>query len=334
MILGEGEFTPQQYIAADVNKSGGVSIIDMIEMRKIILQQQTEFKYNTSWRFIDHEYVFPDISNPFVEAIPETIFIENHVHSKYDYDFTAIKIGDINQDAYRDSIQSVTDRSNRKSAYFEVGDQTFKKGEKVITYLSSLEKLIGFQFAMSFENDVLQFENLEPNAAILKMDNFNLAEAKNGLLLTSFDGKLFPKQPLFKLEFTALEDGNLAEALSIKETTLSPQAYTSELEILNPILKFSGTQIEVTSSFELFQNKPNPFKKETIVECWAQNEMNGKLEIFDLAGKLIFEKEKKMEEGVNEFNINGKNFSTNGVYFYKLTTPFGVKTKRMMYLKE
>lgn len=332
MILGEGEFTPYQYIAADVNKSGGISVMDLIEMRKVILQQQTEFKYNTAWRFIDNEYVFPNPENPFLEQFPETIFIETHTHSKYDYDFTAVKTGDINQNAYRDSIQSVTDRSNRKSAYFEVANQTFKKGEKVVTYLSSLENLIGFQFALEFENDLLQFENLEPNAAILKMDNFNLAEAKDGLLLTSFDGKLFPKQPLFKLEFIAISDGILAKAISIKETTLTPQAYTSDLKILNPILKFSGTQVEVTSSFELFQNKPNPFNKETVIECWVQNEMNGKLEIFDLAGKLVFKEEKKMEEGVNEFKINGNNFSTNGVYFYKLTTPFGVETKRMMYL--
>jgi len=333
MILGEGQFTPQQYIAADVNKSGSVSVIDMIEMRKVILQHQTEFKYNTSWRFIDKEYIFPDDKNPFLEAFPETIFIENYIHSKYNYDFIALKTGDINQDAYRDSIQSITDRSSQ-SAYFEVNNQTFKKGETVVTYLSSLENLIGFQFGLVFENDLLQFENLEPNAAILKMENFNLAKAENGLLLTSFDGKLFPKQPLFKLEFTALENGNLADAISIQETALAPQAYTSELEILNPILKFNGIEKETISTFELFQNKPNPFTKETIVECWAQNKMNGTLEIFNLAGKRIFKEEKKMEVGVNQFKIKAKHFSNTGVYFYKLTTPFGVKTKRMMYLNE
>jgi len=62
--------------------------------------------------------------------------------------------------------------------------------------------------------------------------------------------------------------------------------------------------------------------------------MSGTLEIFDFGGKHIFKEEKEMEVGVNQFKIKAKHFSNTGVYFYRLTTPFGVKTKRMMYLNE
>lgn len=71
-ILGQQPFAnPYQWIAADVNKWGTVTTLDLIQLRKLILNSDTEFSNNNSWRFVDADYVFNTPNNPLAEAFLE-----------------------------------------------------------------------------------------------------------------------------------------------------------------------------------------------------------------------------------------------------------------------
>ncbi len=81
-ILGiEALDSPYKMIAADINNSGSISTIDMVELRKLILFIDTEFQNNTSWRFVDAEFVFPNASNPWATSFPE-IFSVNDLNGQ------------------------------------------------------------------------------------------------------------------------------------------------------------------------------------------------------------------------------------------------------------
>jgi hypothetical protein len=96
-ILGADTLdSPYKIIAADINKSGAVSTFDIVEIRKLILVINTSFPNNTSWRFVDASYVFPNPSNPFAEPFPESIFVNDLINDELDVNFVAIKIGDVN----------------------------------------------------------------------------------------------------------------------------------------------------------------------------------------------------------------------------------------------
>lgn len=93
-----------QYIAADINRSGTITLLDMIQLRRLILQQEG-FDNNTSWRFIpedqDHwgEGTLTDWNN-----ISEQIYlsdIEADINGRpyYTIDFIAIKVGDLDGSA-------------------------------------------------------------------------------------------------------------------------------------------------------------------------------------------------------------------------------------------
>ncbi|MCB0545841.1 MAG: hypothetical protein KDC70_20100, partial [Saprospiraceae bacterium] len=76
-ILGLKAFdSPYKWIAADVNKTNSITSLDVAEIRKLILGIYSEFPNNTSWRFIDKDYSFPNPSNPFFPAFPEDISID------------------------------------------------------------------------------------------------------------------------------------------------------------------------------------------------------------------------------------------------------------------
>jgi hypothetical protein len=91
--------TPYKRIAADVNKSGTVTTLDIIHIRKLILNITDAFPDNTSWRFIDRNYTFPEPDNPWVEFFPELINLNDLIGEELDAGFIGVKIGDVNGSA-------------------------------------------------------------------------------------------------------------------------------------------------------------------------------------------------------------------------------------------
>lgn len=90
--------SPYRIIAADVNNSGSITVLDLIQIRKLILGLNTTFPNTPSWRFISPQYVFPEWMNPWYEVFPEAIDItdpSNFVEAN----FVGIKTGDVNGSA-------------------------------------------------------------------------------------------------------------------------------------------------------------------------------------------------------------------------------------------
>ena len=89
---------PYRMIAADVNNSKTISTLDMIQIRKLILNLDLRFNNVPSWKFVDATYKFPDLLNPWMSVFPEVINI-NDLAGKVKADFVAIKMGDVNGNA-------------------------------------------------------------------------------------------------------------------------------------------------------------------------------------------------------------------------------------------
>lgn len=102
--------SPYQLIAADIDNNGLANLSDSLEGRKLILGIDPVFLYNTSWRFVRADYVFPDPLNPFQPPFPESFTIPNLDADVTGVDFIGIKIGDVNHSAF---TQNLTD-----SAYY------------------------------------------------------------------------------------------------------------------------------------------------------------------------------------------------------------------------
>lgn len=91
--------SPYKILAADVNNSKSVTIIDIVLMRKLILGLESKLTKNTSWRFVDAAYRFPNPSNPWYEKVPEEIEIHGIEGIRLGVDFVGYKVGDVNNDA-------------------------------------------------------------------------------------------------------------------------------------------------------------------------------------------------------------------------------------------
>jgi beta-glucanase (GH16 family) len=87
------------------------------------------------------------------------------------------------------------------------------------------------------------------------------------------------------------------------------------------------------SSFQLFQNWPNPFNPSTIIKYSVPKTSQVQIKVFDVLGEEIetLAKEEK-PAGTYELNWNAANLPS-GIYFYQLKAGEFINTKKMILLK-
>jgi hypothetical protein len=85
--------SPYKIIAADVNNDKDVSVVDLVELRKLILGVYDKLPDNTSWKFIPKSFVFSEPKTPWVYPTEEIV---DHMQEGLVKDFIGVKIGDVN----------------------------------------------------------------------------------------------------------------------------------------------------------------------------------------------------------------------------------------------
>lgn len=94
-IAGSAQFTsPYQWVAADANNDKKVDSLDILECTRLILGIYTQFPNNTSYRFIDKDYVFPS-PDPLSAPFPESITVNSSNLPSTNPEFVGVKICDI-----------------------------------------------------------------------------------------------------------------------------------------------------------------------------------------------------------------------------------------------
>jgi len=327
--------SPYKIIAADINKRGTVSTIDILKLRRLILFIDTEFEDNTSWRFVDAEFLFPDPTNPFATSFPE-VFSINGLEESEIANFVAVKIGDLNGSATPSSLISGEDRNTIGDLTFELDDQQLVEGEQYeISFRSSdFDGMLGYQFTLNFNAGAIEFIETEAGS-LEKLDasNFGLTMVDEGVITTSWSNNVATNvdtdEVLFTLRFNAKADAKLSEVLRISSQYTKSEAYNNQ-GLLNIGLNFNVDGKVQSNPFALYQNQPNPFKNETVIGFNMPESGKAKMKFFDVTGKLLKEIEGDYGQGYNEISITRADLSTAGVVYYQLETATNSATKKMI----
>ncbi len=313
--------SPYKIIAADANKTGTVTTSDLVQLRKLILHIDDNFSNNTSWRFIDKDFDFPNEENPFETNFPEVVNINNVPSNVLNAHFVAVKIGDVNNSA------NFTNSDDRSSDAFilNTNDVDVKTGERyTVEFAASQMNIQGYQFTLNFDKNVLDFVEMLP--AIASNENFGFTLLKEGAITSSWNGEATPGQ-VFSLVFTAKADGQLSNLLSINSRYTTAEAYSQEGELMDVELTFNGA---VSNVFELYQNTPNPFNGETAIGFNLPEAGMATLKIQDVSGKVLSIIEREYAEGFHEVKINSNDLPSTGVLYYTLETANHTATKKMI----
>ena len=153
---------PYKLIAADVNASGNVSILDMFYMQDLIVINADTFPNNESWRFIPEAFLFPNSSNPFATTFPETLDFVDLEGDALDQHFIGIKRGDGSQNA--NPLLLSNDADTRTSLDLVIRDHSVIADEtiEVGVTAANFNSIAAFQFDLFFDVEKLEFLNVVP----------------------------------------------------------------------------------------------------------------------------------------------------------------------------
>jgi len=337
--------TPYKMIAADANRSGSITSFDIVQMRKLILGIDTAFANNNSWRFVPANHSFINPLNPFQTPFPETLAVQVLTDPIANLNFTAIKIGDVNNTAVPNLTDSAEERiavewpvsvewlsgdwltgdglngdwltgSNTQANPYAPAGKEFVETIFSIPGIAPINAArgsydpapIAVQFTLQFDTDDLIFEKIEPLAPNLSMENFGLNRTEQGLLTFAYsseDSKPSVEFELFKVIFRKKSDIPLEEALQLTDWPTPAMIYSEDGQAMQPVLDWGGKAAETIIA-------PNPFG---LGGTWVSASTAETLEVFDGSGRWLFSKKISPKEAVK---LESGLFPRAGVYFWRM----------------
>jgi hypothetical protein len=155
---------------------------------------------------------------------------------------------------------------------------------------------------------------------------------------SKWEGGNGESEVLFSLVLRAKDSAQLSEALSISSRLTCAEAYSTSDEVLDVALTFksgrdSKSHPEVgRAGFELFQNRPNPFREATLISFILPDATQGTLTIHDVSGRTLHIIRGDFAKGYNEVPLN-RNSLPAGVLYYTLETNEHTATRKMILIE-
>ena len=335
-ILGMEPFTnPYQYIAADINNSQTINVLDLVELRKLILGVLDSFPHNTSWRFIPKNYSFPDVYQPW--NFPETVDVLPPVPDSIQHDFVGIKIGDLNASVLPNGLVRPEIRSH-ENLLIQIEDRLIVPGDtaEIPVYGLDYQNITGWQWTLGLGG--LKFLDVLPGMLQLDDKNVGLRWASDGLVTMSWDhpesDTIASDQALFTLRVQANDTTRLSDVLHILSSKTPAEAYRGSEEILGVDLQFLiGREVVRHEQMTVYQNHPNPFNEKTWLGFELPEADNLIIRIMDQHGRTIKIYRNAFAAGYHEVEVNGDGLPQAGILYYQVESSNRTTINKMIRLQ-
>ncbi|MEP7320652.1 MAG: T9SS type A sorting domain-containing protein [Saprospiraceae bacterium] len=329
-LLGQ-ELLKDHYdlVAADINHDKEITTIDLIELRKLILNIYQEFPNNTSWRFVPKAFNI-DAVHPF--DFPEKLDISSLNSDELNKDFVGIKVGDLNHTVTAHSLQGMESRSSTPNLIFITEDTKVNADELVTIHIKAddFKGIQAFQFTLSHPD--LTLISIQGEGLAIDQRNFGVfkdyitASWNQSTSKTTTAGL-----PLFSITFKAKKALLLSNKITINSNRTIGEAFDGK-NILGTVLHWSNNNA-VSATFGLDQNMPNPFYSRTTIVFNLPKDENIRINVTDLMGRIVFQKNMNGVKGSNRWDLDQNVLPGGGIYYYTLETKTYSETKKMILLK-
>ncbi|GIV31814.1 MAG: hypothetical protein KatS3mg030_116 [Saprospiraceae bacterium] len=317
--------SPYKIIAADANNNRKVSTVDIVELRKLILNITEKTPNNTSWRFIDAAYQFPDPSNPFVEKFPESILVSSFPATA---DFVAVKVGDVNLSCSANCFGSPAEPEQRTAEELQLGvpEISAKKGEVFLLpfYWNNDQPVDGLQMGIRFDPAAITIEKLVDAGTLVKGSSVSLKDVDQGLLRLSWVADLDEMMThgvkrgdlMFAMQVRAAKDlDDVARVLELDDGILQNEAYGPGGIHFGLSLSQYSEQEEGDFIVHIY---PNPSSSRLTFEIIPHQAGKVNLMLFDSRGVRIWHKALSLHDGKNTVEIENAADLPPGVLMWKL----------------
>lgn len=311
-VLGTDMLDPMNLLAGDSNQDGLLSVIDLVEVRKIILGLPTLL--TEPWIFLDRTETIEEGLRPYSHQV-------------------GLKLGDVD-DSVSLNGQTVDIESNQM--VFE--DQELISGEsyQISFYLQDAVNLVGVELRLELDASI-QVNDITSNLYDVNDSTWTLSE--NGIFnLLMFNEDTSPVQTngiqgssIFTLEIFALEDLNLSSALKPFNVDPFRFSYTlsENLELKHIEIQSVGeiisdvNSLDESSTISVYPNPTSDFVQIDFSENLKGQDYT--FEIFNSIGQSV--------QKVSNLEQIELNHLPAGTYIYKVQLDKAFKTGKLMFIK-
>nr|MBS0038037.1 T9SS type A sorting domain-containing protein [Saprospiraceae bacterium] len=333
--------SPYKLIAADVRPDGKIDVLDILDIRNLILGRRSTFPSNNSWKFIFSEQDFqPGMVHPpppsQLETSREYMDLSRSV---YDADFIGVKIGDVNNSVHPTSLVQAEERELGEAYSLEVENFKFEEDDLVKVELKAADfrQLLGFQYTFHFDLSSLEFVDFESGILPeLSEDNFGFQLLEEGIITQSWNSLMdfYPREEevLYTFIFKAKKEGQLKESVYLSSQVTPAEAYPNLFETMGMELIFSEKKMESHQTLYLHRNSPNPFSQSTYIEFSLTQKEEVEVVVFDRSGQKVKVVLGTYERGFHRIEITRADLNSGGIYFYQIKYGNAVETGKMSFV--
>jgi hypothetical protein len=342
--------SPYQFVAADVNFSGTINIIDLNLIQRVTADNKRLSQITPTapkdWVFVPKTYTFPvfGTSIPFanVPAYPQTIVHTPIFQDQLNDDFVAVRLGDLNGNSPLTLAGDDASDRSAETLVFKTNDRDITAGETLEVAFTSenFTERLGYQFTLGFDPNVLEvIDVVAGDLPGLNADNnFGTLFLNEGSLTTVWsDASPVTRASdavLFTVKFKALHSStSLSQSLTMNSNVTEALAIGGQMNQTDVQLVFGQTSSANDPAADkavLYQNQPNPFADNTQIAFRLAANERAMIRVFGADGSLVRTIVGDFAKGYNSVDLRSDDLGAAGVYYYELSTPTFTDRKKMI----
>ena len=310
--------SPYKIIAADVDGSGVVDSMDIVNVRSLILGTSTTFTnvytgVNRLWVYVDNAYTFPDSTHPF--PYKDSIHFDSLNSNKISQNFVGIKLGDVNWSWNSAIARQIPTSSPINMTYDNIKNES---GNFSIPFrVQQFKNIQGLNFTLNYDETKMKFLGIKNNTMGIeyavqeggKVSFMWLEKNSDGITLD--DGAIF-FEPIFELKSKSSDI-----QLDLSNDITPIEAVDGDFNSHNILLSRNTNSIISSINKERCELLQNPVNQGLIKVLVNVNENKTvTLKVIDAAGRVILLSQKRCIVGNNTFELSlEKGAIQKGVYY-------------------
>lgn len=213
--------------------------------------------------------------------------------------------------------------------------------------VDSFINVSGLQFSLRWNTDVLEFDEIrDMNLVGLQLnDNFGLDSVSEGYLTfywfdPAADGETHPNgYTIFSFRANVVGSLHSGTGIEFSSNPTPIEISDPDYNVFNYRLNNGFISVgEFSSADDITIIKdvlvsPNPFKEQTNIQFYLDEASEVTASLYNVDGKLIFEKNYDFGSGSQSITLIKDNFSTAGVYFLNLNTEKSKITQKLYFVQ-
>ncbi len=321
---------PWRRVAADVDKSGALNDNDLFQIRSLILREITQFEAG-NWKFIP-KTITDSLSGPndWMNR-PEYIDVAlqgSAIMSKND--FKAVELGKL----YIQTLTQTRERNGLPKHQWLIADRKLIIGqsENIPVFAEGAKDLKAFQFTLNWNSNDMQLVEIIPGNG-LSLANFSTRYSNDGKLTVCWGGenaRLSDQEPVFTLVMMPRQNKDgIENVFEITEDIAEALSFFGGNDEKVPVIGIQQN-FNHSNNYELFQNNPNPFSKETWITFKVPVDEMVTITVTDLTGKLVHQQKQFCLKGKHAVKVEFGTELSEGMYLYRIETDAFSATKKML----